>query len=84
MGNYIAFGIPDPSFLNGHASYEAVPMRGRFYMRRLQLPAGTPPITLVWGAACPDTTDGRKLLGTIMQALKKAYLQLGSSSPDCS
>ncbi|HXQ20145.1 MAG TPA: hypothetical protein VN812_00630 [Candidatus Acidoferrales bacterium] len=78
-GNYIAFGIPDPSFLNGHSSYEPVQMSGRFYMRRLSVPSGSPPITLVWGTACPDTSAGNTLLNTIIQALGKAYLPLGSS-----
>jgi hypothetical protein len=76
FGNYLAFGIPDPSFLNGHSSYEPVPVRGRFYMRQL---SGSPPITLVWGTACPDTSAGNTLLNTIIQALGKAYLPLGSS-----
>jgi hypothetical protein len=78
-GNYLAFGIPDPSFLNGRSSYEPVQMCGRFYMRRLSVPAGTPPSTLAWGTACPNTNAGRNLRETIMQALGKVYLQLGSS-----
>jgi hypothetical protein len=76
-GNYIAFGFPEPSFLNGHSSYEKVPVRGRFYMRQLSVPAGSSPITLAWGTACPDTKEGQALLETIMQALGKAYMQLG-------
>jgi hypothetical protein len=76
-GNYIVFGIPDPSFLNGHSSYEKVPVRGQFYMRRLSVPSGSPPITLVFGAICPDPT-GNTLLTAIMQTLKPAYWKLGS------
>jgi hypothetical protein len=78
MGNYIAFGIPDPSFLTGHSPYEPVPMVGRFYMRQLSVKVEWSPITLVWGTACPNTAAGKALLETIMQALEKAYLQLGS------
>jgi len=76
-GNYIVFGIPDPSFLNGHTSYEAVPVHGQFYMRRLSVPSGSRPITLVFGAICPDPT-GNTLLTAIMQTLKQAYWKLGS------
>jgi hypothetical protein len=77
-GNYIVFGIPDPSFLNGHTSYEPVPMLGRFYMRQVTQPSDSPPITLVWGTACPNTSEGKQLLDTIMQALGKAYMKLGT------
>lgn len=73
-GNYVAFGMPDPSFLTGRGSYDLVPMRGQYYMRRLSMPAGSPPITVVWGAVCPDTSAGTGLLGTIMQALRPHYL----------
>ncbi len=78
LSTYIAFGIPDPSFLNGRGSYEPVQVHGQFYMRRLSVPSGSPPITLAWGTACPKTSAGNSLLEAIIQTLGQAYLPLGS------
>jgi hypothetical protein len=70
---YSIFGFPDPKLMNGRSSYEPVRMHGHMYFRPLLgLPSGDR-ITLVWGAMCPDTADGRTLLATILGALDPLY-----------
>jgi hypothetical protein len=78
LGNpaaYVIYGVPSPTFLaGGHAPYEQVKMRGTLFLRQVTPPPL--PITLAWGALCPDTPDGRgrELLATIIDAMGRDYL----------
>ena len=71
---YVIYGIPDSRFLTGvHKPYEPVAMRGLVYMRQV---AQTPqPITLAWGALCPDTRDGHDLMRRIVDAMAPDYFR---------
>jgi hypothetical protein len=76
LGNpmaYVIYGVPDRRFITpAHPAFEPVPMRGRVYMR--QMTSAPQPITLAWGALCPDTADGNALLETIMNVMRQQYL----------
>jgi hypothetical protein len=81
--SYITYGVPEPDFVRGHEDFEPVRMRGQMFMRHL--PQGPNPqlprnhqITVAWGALCPDTNDGAKLLTTIIDALGKEYFAIGN------
>jgi hypothetical protein len=69
---YSIFGFPDPSLSAGHESYEAVEMHGEIFFRRIT-EVREPKLTLVWGAMCPHTTDGRTLLAGLIAELKALY-----------
>jgi hypothetical protein len=78
LGNplaYVIYGIPPRHLLKqGHLAYEPVKMRGRLYMR--QMTRGPQPITLGWGALCPDTDAGKALLLTIIDVMGQQYRAL--------
>jgi len=77
-GNYVAFGVPDEGFYKGRQSYEPVEMRGEFFMRVLSQPTPqAPPLTLLWGAVCPNTNAGEQLLNAIIAAMGPSYFPLG-------
>jgi hypothetical protein len=57
-----------------HTAYEPVKMRGRVYMR--QMTPGPQPITLAWGALCPDTEAGGALRRSIIDVMGKQYRAL--------
>lgn len=75
LGNplaYVIYGVPPRRLLKrGHAAYEPVKMRGRVYMR--QMTRGPQPITLAWGALCPDTVAGGALRRRIINVMAKQY-----------
>jgi hypothetical protein len=74
-GAYVIYGVPPRAFLaKGHKSYEPVRMRGITYLRQMTPPPQ--PISLAWGALCPDTDAGAKLLHTIIQVMGKHYFEL--------
>jgi hypothetical protein len=77
LGNpmaYVIYGVPSPSLLVGHDEFEPVPMRGQVYLR--QMTSGPQPISLAWGALCPDTPDGRALLDAILAVMRPLYLPI--------
>lgn len=79
LGNpqsYLLYGIPDPTYLEGHIEFEPVSMRGRIYSRQMTTNDG--PITLAWGTTCPDTPSGHTLLDIIMKTLEDSYMPLAS------
>jgi hypothetical protein len=67
--SYLVYGAPDLSlFLPGQQPYDPVKMIGRAYMRVVSRKPKEPPITVAWGALCPNTGDGNKLLKRIIDA----------------
>ena len=74
---YIIYGVPSARFLgNGRQNYEPVRMRGRLFMRQIRQQVLPQPITLAWGALCPETDEGDALLSTIIDTLGKAYFPI--------
>ncbi len=70
---YLVFGVPDPAMVpRNHPEYEPVVMRGQLYFRPVT-EVRHEPITLVWGACCPDTSAGNELLRRIMDDLAARY-----------
>lgn len=65
---YAVFGLPEEAWLAGRVSYEPVRMRGRMYFQ----PVGDG-LTLVWGGLAPDTVEGRKLMGSIVETMEPLY-----------
>ncbi|WP_141617870.1 hypothetical protein [Myxococcus sp. AB036A] len=66
---YAVFGVPEEDYLvGGRESYEPVRMRGRMYFRPV-----AERLTLVWGGLCPDTPDGQRLMGAIVDAMAPLY-----------
>ncbi len=76
--NYIVFGKPQPAFLQkvNQVSYEPVPVRGQFHMCPIKKAPIDQWITLVWGAACPDTEAGSQLLLQIVAIMDHDYAPL--------
>ena len=78
LGNplaYVIYGVPPRQLLTpDHPAYEPVTMRGRLYMR--QMTQGPQPITLAWGALCPDTDAGGVLRGSIIDVMAQQYRAL--------
>ncbi len=70
---YSIFGFPDSDLIGSRPSYEPVKMRGEMFFRRVTEATGNDRITLVWGAMCPDTSDGNALLQKIIGAMKPLY-----------
>ncbi|MFN8642325.1 MAG: hypothetical protein U0802_11965 [Candidatus Binatia bacterium] len=76
LGNpmaYVIYGVPPQSLLEGRDQFEPVPMRGQLYMR--QMTAGPQPITMAWGALCPDPAGGA-LLESILEVMRQHYLPI--------
>jgi hypothetical protein len=71
---YVVYGVPDSGFLAGHTAYEPVQMRGKLFLK--QMTTGPMPISLGWGALCPNTDAGTELLGTIINTMGSQYLRL--------
>jgi hypothetical protein len=66
---YVLFGTPEESLMvGGRQSYEPVRMFGRMRYKPV-----APRLTLAWGGLCPDTAEGRTLLGTILGAMEPLY-----------
>ena len=67
--SYLVYGTPDLAlFQPGQQPYDPVKMIGQAYMRVVARKANEPPITVAWGALCPDTDDGVALLKRIIDA----------------
>jgi hypothetical protein len=75
-GTLDVFGTPHQSFMRGRDSFEPVQLHGEFFMRKLHTARDEPPVTLVWGAACPVTPDGAMLLRRIMEQLADGYMDI--------
>jgi hypothetical protein len=75
---YVIYGVPDPGFLQGHAAYEKVEMRGLLFLKRMpHAPQPIPqPISLGWGALCPNTDAGGDLLSSIINTMGSQYFKL--------
>lgn len=65
---YAVFGVPEDSWLAGGPSYAPVHMRGRMYFQPVADRA-----TLVWGGLTPDTSEGQRLLASILDAMESLY-----------
>ena len=72
---YVIYGVPPRRLLTPeHPAYEPVRMRGTLYMR--QMTKGSPnPITLAWGALCPDPA-GTELRRQIIDVMGQQYRAL--------
>jgi len=71
---YVVYGVPDPGFLNGHAPYEHVEMRGLLFLKWMT--KGPAPISLAWGALCPHTDAGGEVLSSIITTMGEQYFQI--------
>jgi hypothetical protein len=49
-------------------------MRGHAFIRQMTPPPM--PITLAWGALCPDTDAGNELLATIIRVMGQHYFEI--------
>lgn len=65
---YAVFGVPEPQWLTGRQSYEPVRMRGRMHFKPV-----ADRTTLVWGGLTPDTREGQRLLGAILDSMAPLY-----------
>jgi hypothetical protein len=66
---YVVFGVPPEGWLaGGRQSYEPVRMRGRMYFQPV-----ADRTTLVWGGLTPNTPEGQRLLGAILDSMAPLY-----------
>ena len=68
LSYYAVFGLPEEEWVSGRESYEPVRMRGRMFFK----PVGER-LTLVWGGLTPDTPEGQKLMGNVIEAMEPLY-----------
>jgi hypothetical protein len=74
---YLMYGVPNPVFVSAaHPEYEPVAMTGLLHIKQIEQKPPGPPITLAWGALCPEANDGPTLLGQIVSAMSCPFLEL--------
>jgi hypothetical protein len=74
---YLMYGVPNPVFVSAaHPEYEPVAMTGLLHIKQIKQKPPDPPITLAWGALCPEANGGPTLLGQIVSAMSCPFLEL--------